>query len=316
MEMPSTRNMHIITLNMPSEWQDLTPIALIDAMEKWGAENLKHRRQRKMACIGNYMRDPQSRRSSELANKYQFSNDGPIMGQFWIINHGQYDTGRARVQVQLRETWRGAIEVFNLEDDKIVTGHVTTFRQNEIYTRVHSGPDASDWTMTWATLPRIVQLDEKFPPAVRADELFEQCCNMGRKLSQWLSDNLNVIEERGGEPTTLNPALQRYLRTNLVWYAADPTVLQAGKDHLNDPDLPQPDYRELSLFISRVKNELYRQNRIATPEQIALYQRLKDSCDYIEKIDPSERPIHIPNLIGLHTKWINLIREPIQTFLK
>lgn len=303
MQMPSTRNMDTMPFTLPIDWLELPPFDLIDRMEEWGAANLRVNGP-KTAALGTYTRETQTT-----------GGQAPAVGQFWIIYHGDYDTGRANIEVQIRDTLEEVTRVFHMRNDTLTAGRVVDFQLDSECVRV--GTDKKEWREILSTGMRKKELDDSAPPAVRSDVLFAQCAVMARRLSEWLASNLLVIEERGEEPTTINPALEHFLRINLLWYALVPTAYEEAKKHLNDPDIVSPpNYRNMHAAFGNVKTMLRRGKRISTPEQIALYERLKASVEYTQKIDPSERPIHASSLVGIQTRWINEVSELVKKFAK
>jgi hypothetical protein len=303
MKIPNTCGYRIVPFqvseSLRESLRDLRAEHLCQALEAWATEGLKP----KQAVIGNYTIGP------DVAT----SRQTPVLGQFWIIRHNDYDTGRARIDLQLRETENGDIIVWNSSDDRLTRSRLVESMVTDEYVRVEN--------LKWFQITQLkydrVSL-ESAPPAIREAELFDQCWAMGKALSAWLASNLTVIVNRGEEPTLANPALSRFLKFNLVYYAMAPDSLQYAKDYLNNPDLPDPRSRDWYLEVSKLRGQLRRSNRIATAEQLSLYQRLKDSYDYIQGLDQSERPrpIHVANLVGLQTKWINAVAEPIKSFMK
>lgn len=305
MDLPSTRGFNNKTLTIPSEWLKLKPVERVETMECWAIENLQPRQ----AVTGVYQ-----------IEEGKFAHE-PIVGSCWILRHNDYDTGRANVEIQIREVFRGKTHIWHARHDELTEGYLADYVERAMYLR---GRDRTRNQLVWERHYSLTQKYEnpiKRQPAVRVSELWRQCWFIDLELSTWLHSNVAFLHRQEiGKPVPMpvyhQDALYCLSGCSLFWLAENPTEYDALREKLHTAKKPsKPMYEEMTLFRLHRQDELRKRNRLAGPEHYVLYDRLKQSLDFVRQnpVAPS-RPINAAALLRLQQRWVNVYRKHMQAF--
>lgn len=301
METPSTRGFNVQTLDTPAEWaKQLDPIQTVTAMEHWAIANLRPRE----AAIGTYSRKPGTR-----------YNHGAL-ANYWILRHNDYSTGRANIEIQIREIVREKTFVWVLKDDELKEGRIVEMTERAVYVR---GVKA-DGTLVWDKY-RALQSPTTYytnrSPAARLPMLYMQCFEMANELAAWLQRNVRLLSDHDQYSVFQQAGLSDLMCSNMLWLATHPHGYEEylSRFKINKIDLTRR-FEEEAKFLFGWRDELSKKNRIAEPEHYALYHRLQRSVDFILKHrrDPLTRPISSKALIRLQKRWINAIRPLLDAY--